>query len=235
MAPLGRPGLAFAVLVLQGITAAGWFRLHGMWPARQGIVLAFAAGLTADGVILALDSEHAPATALATLGIWALLVLVLQLRHRGDGDERLYALTVGVSSTVVTILCTGFLAAWSISGKSSGGGHATWSDGATVVIGAATVATAVLIRALLLPLPLIASIVAVAAATGAGAGLGGPTGVGTTGGAVLGATAGCCALIGLRVASYDWPSRFVHFTAGVALPITVAAPAVYVVGRYLTG
>ncbi|WP_006348350.1 hypothetical protein [Streptomyces sp. SID5473] len=39
--------------------------------------------------------------------------------------------------------------------------------------------------------------------------------------------------MGLRVASYDYPSRFVHFTAGVALPLTLAAPAVYLVGRIL--
>ncbi|CAM5228086.1 hypothetical protein SMICM304S_11179 [Streptomyces microflavus] len=38
---------------------------------------------------------------------------------------------------------------------------------------------------------------------------------------------------GLRVASYDYPSRFVHMTAGVALPLTVAAPAVYLIGRAL--
>jgi hypothetical protein len=42
-----------------------------------------------------------------------------------------------------------------------------------------------------------------------------------------------CALIGHRVASYDYPSRFVHFTAGVALPLAAAAPAVYVLGRAL--
>ncbi len=40
-------------------------------------------------------------------------------------------------------------------------------------------------------------------------------------------------MIGLRVASYDYPSRFVHMTAGVALPLTLAAPAVYLLGRTL--
>ncbi|MBM7087019.1 hypothetical protein JTP67_00195, partial [Streptomyces sp. S12] len=50
-------------------------------------------------------------------------------------------------------------------------------------------------------------------------------------GALLGAGVAACALIGHRVASYDYPSRFVHFTAGVALPLAAAAPAVYVLGR----
>ncbi len=54
------------------------------------------------------------------------------------------------------------------------------------------------------------------------------------GGALLGLAAGVCALIGLRVASYDYPSRFVHMTAGVALPLTAAAPAVYLIGRIIT-
>lgn len=54
-----------------------------------------------------------------------------------------------------------------------------------------------------------------------------------TSGALLGGAAGLCALIGHRVASYDYPSRFVHFTAGVALPLTAAAPAVYLLGRAL--
>jgi hypothetical protein len=52
-------------------------------------------------------------------------------------------------------------------------------------------------------------------------------------GALLGAAAGACALIGHRVASYDYPSRFVHFTAGVALPLSAAAPVVWVLGRTL--
>lgn len=58
------------------------------------------------------------------------------------------------------------------------------------------------------------------------------TGFGTKG-AALGAAAAICALIGHRVASYDYPSRFVHFTAGVALPLSAAAPVVWVLGRAL--
>ncbi|NEB77505.1 hypothetical protein G3I40_20110, partial [Streptomyces sp. SID14478] len=61
---------------------------------------------------------------------------------------------------------------------------------------------------------------------------GGATDLGTDG-ALLGLGAGVCALIGHRVASYDYPSRFVHMTAGVALPLAAAAPAVYLLGRAL--
>src|SRR5690606_14204309 len=85
----------------------------------------------------------------------------------------------------------------------------------------------------------VAGALALAAAVGAGAaaqavGAGaGPDAVTGAGGAGLGAAAGCCALLGLRVASYDFPSRVVHLTAGVALPLTAAAPAVYPLARLL--
>ncbi|MBX4174390.1 hypothetical protein K3A88_04735, partial [Streptomyces geysiriensis] len=65
-----------------------------------------------------------------------------------------------------------------------------------------------------------------------GAGRRRPLRLGTPG-ALLGAGAAVCALIGHRAAAYDYPSRFVHFTAGVALPLAAAAPAVYLLGRAL--
>jgi hypothetical protein len=78
-------------------------------------------------------------------------------------------------------------------------------------------------------LPTAASVVvALLAGAGGGAAAGWLTG---TSGALVGVGAAVCALIGHRVASYDYPSRFVHFTAGVALPLAAAAPVVYVLGR----
>ncbi|MFI6768775.1 hypothetical protein [Streptomyces sp. NPDC050355] len=214
-APLGRPALAVPVALLQAVTAAGWFRLNGMWPARQGIALAFLAGLTTDAALLATDRESAPLVGIGTLGVWCLLVLILQLRNRSSADERMYALTAGLTSTALAVLAAGHLAA---------SGHA-------VSVGAAAVAVATLARAL--PMPSAVSIgVALVAAAGAGIGAGQLTGLGASG-ALLGLAAGGCALIGLRVASYDYPSRFVHMTAGVALPLALAAPAVYVLGRAL--
>ncbi|MEV6566501.1 hypothetical protein [Streptomyces kronopolitis] len=214
-APLGRPVLAVPVALLQAVTAAGWFRLNGMWPARQGIALAFLGGLTTDVALLATDRASAPLVGIGTLGVWCLLVLVLQLRNRSSADERMYALTAGLTSTALTVLAGGQLAA---------SPHA-------VVVGAAGAAVATLARALPLPGP--ASIGAsLVAAAGAGIAAGQLTGLGVSG-ALLGLAAGGCALIGLRVASYDYPSRFVHLTAGVALPLALAAPAVYVLGRTL--
>lgn len=201
------------VVLLQAVMAAGWFRLNGMWPARQGIALAFLGGLVADIAILAVDTEQAPAAILGTLGVWVLLTVVLHLRNRMPADERMYALTAGVTTAALTVVAAGLLAA----------------DGKAATVGGAAVAAAVVARALPLPTP--ASLaVALLAAAGAGIAAGGASGLGG-GGAVIGLGAGVCALVGLRVAAYDYPSKFVHMTAGVALPLAVAAPAVYMLGR----
>lgn len=214
-AALGPYGLLVPLILLQAVTAAGWFRLNGMWPARQGIALAFAGGLTADVALLAAGKEHAPAAILGTLGVWVLLVLVLQLRSHAGSDERQYGLMATVASSALAVMAAGHLAAASDA----------------VVVGGLAVAVTVVARAL--PLPGAASlVVALLAAAGAGVAAGGVTGLGAQG-ALLGLGAGVCALVGHRVAAYDYPSRFVHMTAGVALPLALAAPAVYLLGRAL--
>ncbi|WP_329134854.1 hypothetical protein OG552_20085 [Streptomyces sp. NBC_01476] len=223
-AAVGKPGLTVVLVVLQAVTAAGWFRLNGMWPARQGIALAFLGGVTADIAVLAVDGKHAPLAMAGTLGVWLLLVLVLQLRHHGSPDERLSSLTATSASALLTVLAACYLA--------TATSHAGTDP---VVVGTIAVATATVVRALTLRLPLPVSLVlalAVAAVTGA---VTGPaTGFGGPHGALLAAACGAGALIGLRAASYDFPSRFVHFTAGVALPLTAAAPFAYVLGRALS-
>ncbi|MER5933765.1 hypothetical protein [Streptomyces sp. NPDC002054] len=205
--------LLVPLIALQALTAAGWFRLNGMWPARQGIALAFAGAVTADIAVLAVDETYRPGAIIGTLGAWVLLTLVLQLRSHAEPDERMYGLMASVASAALAIVCAGYLAA----------------DSAAVTVGAAAVAVAVFTRAL--PLPAAPSVaVSLAAAAGAGIAVGGLTAIGA-GGALVGLGAGVCALIGLRVAAYDYPSRFVHMTAGVALPLAAAAPAIYLMGR----
>ncbi|MEV0963866.1 hypothetical protein AB0J25_14960 [Streptomyces sp. NPDC049910] len=207
--------LLVPLIALQGLTAAGWFRLNGMWPARQGIALAFAGGLAADAVLLAAGREHAPAALIGTLGVWVLLTLVLQLRSRASADERMYGLMATIASAALTIVAAGFLAA----------------APDAVAAGGAAVAVAALARAL--PLPGAASaVVALLAAATAGIAAGAVTGAGTEA-ALPALGAGMGALVGLRLASYDYPSRFVHMTAGVALPLTAAAPIVLLLGRLL--
>ncbi|MFF4304255.1 hypothetical protein [Streptomyces sp. NPDC001601] len=209
-APISSYALVVPLVILQAVTAAGWFRLNGMWPARQGIALAFLGGVTADVAVLVAGRDQAPAAILGPLGIWVLLTLVLQLRSHADPDTRMYGLMATVASSALAIIATGYLGA----------------DPDAVSVGAAAVAVAVLARAL--PLPTVASVVvSLLAAAGAGIAVGGMTGLGAKG-ALIGAAAAACALVGHRAASYDYPSRFVHFTAGVALPLTAAAPVVWI-------
>ncbi|KIF03472.1 membrane protein, partial [Streptomyces sp. RSD-27] len=110
-AALGPYALVLPLIALQGLTAAGWFRLNGMWPARQGIALAFAGALVADGAVLAVDGTYGPGAIIGTLGVWVLLTLVLQLRSHADPDERMYGLMASVASAALAIACAGFLAA----------------------------------------------------------------------------------------------------------------------------
>ncbi|NJP67735.1 hypothetical protein [Streptomyces spiramenti] len=217
-APFGLYALLPVVVVLQAVTAAGWFRLNGMWPARQGILLAFAAGLAADVVLILAPAGEAAGALAGTLGVWFLLVIVLQLRHHGEGDDRLASLTATAASALLAVVAGGLLAAVTV-------------NRTAVVAVAVAVAVAALSRAAL-TVPWVSPVVALALATGAGAGVG-HWAQALPEGALLGAAAGVCALTGLRVASYDWPSRFVHFTAGVALPMTAAAPAAYLLARAL--
>ncbi|MFD5751005.1 hypothetical protein [Streptomyces sp. NPDC127033] len=214
-AALGPYALLVPLVLLQAVTAAGWFRLNGMWPARQGIALAFLGGVVADIAVLAAGRANGPAAIIGTLGVWVLLVLVLQLRSRASADERMTGLMATVVSAALAILAAGHLAA----------------APDAVAVGGVAVAAATVARAL--PLPGFVS-VAVSLLAGAGGGIvaGGLTDLGAQG-ALLGLGAGVCALVGLRAASYDYPSKFVHMTAGVALPLTAAAPAVYLLGRAL--
>ncbi|MET9553548.1 hypothetical protein [Streptomyces sp. NPDC006645] len=214
-AAVGPYALLVPLVILQAVTAAGWFRLNGMWPARQGIALAFAGALVADVAVLAVDDEYALPAILGTLGAWVLLTVVLQLRSYAGADERMQGLMATVASAALAIIATGNLAA----------------APDAVIVGALAVAAATVARALPLPGP-VSVVVALAAGAGAGIVAGGLTDIGGQG-ALLGLGAGVCALIGLRVASYDYPSRFVHMTAGVALPLTVAVPAIYLLGRAL--
>ncbi|OAH13308.1 hypothetical protein STSP_33430 [Streptomyces jeddahensis] len=223
-AAVGQYALLVPLVVLQAVTAAGWFRLNGMWPARQGIALAFAGALVADAALLVAGRGNEPAAILGTLSVWVLLALVLQLRSHAAPDERMYGLMATVASAALAIVAAGHLAA----------------EPDAVTVGGLAVAAAVLVNAALraLSLPSVVSVVlAAAAASGAGVAVVGMAslsgGADGTQGALLGLGAGVCALIGHRVAAYDYPSRFVHMTAGVALPLAAAAPAVYVLGRGL--
>jgi hypothetical protein len=213
----GKFGLVVPVALLQAVTAAGWFRLNGMWPARQGIALAALGGFVADAAILAASAHSSgPAILAGTLGAFFLLVLILQIFRPSNPDERFYALTVCASATVATVLAGGFLAVGS---------------GKAVLAGALAAGVSAAVSSALRRPAAIGFAAGGVVGLLTGAGLAAATGLGMSEGLLLGLGAAGCALIGRRVAAYDFPSRFVHMTAGVALPLALAAPVVYLIAR----
>ncbi|MFJ8045005.1 hypothetical protein ACIRBX_31340 [Kitasatospora sp. NPDC096147] len=193
----GRYGLAAGLTAAQALTAVGWFRLHGMWPARQGIAGVALAGVVADLAVL----THGAAGLLGALGVYLVVVLVWQTFRPADPAERFYALTVLGSGVLLAGL------------------------EASLLLGTHTPAAllAVAVTVLLASCPAPAAVAASAAlllGTAAGVLAGGPP--------VQAVLVAVGALVGRRVASYDFPSRFVHFTAGVVLPLAVAAPLAWI-------
>lgn len=231
---LGRPAAAGGVFVLQLVTAAGWFRLNGMWPARQGIALAALAAAVTDGVILFTASGVVFQVLLAVLGVGVLLVLGQQAVQRTPPGELTDALTVTLVATALTVLTAGWLPVRAL-------GPDSWSDAAVLSVGVAAVAVTGVFRAglltlgrvLALPAELFSLLIALAAAAGSGVLAGAWTHVGAGNGALIGLAAAVGGLIGHRVAAYDFPSRFVHLTAGVALPLSCAVPTTYLAGWLL--
>ncbi|NYI07516.1 hypothetical protein [Allostreptomyces psammosilenae] len=234
---LGMWTLVPVVMLLQVLTAAGWFRLNGMWPARQGIALAALSALVADVALLVVGPDGSGmgrAGALAgVLGAVWLLPLAQQMARRGGREELIPAVTVTASATVVSVMAGTFLPALRAA-QDAAEGAVGWPASAPIVLGVSAVAVAVLAAAApaaRLPGPLrnpgLRAGAGLALAAGVGAVLGGALGVGALAGLVLAAVAGVLGLAGRRVASYDFPSAFVHHTAGVALPLALAAPGVW--------
>ncbi|MET7299734.1 hypothetical protein [Embleya sp. NPDC005575] len=222
----GKPALVLGVAFLQVLTAVGWFRLNGMWPARQGIALVVVAAFGTDIAVYA-KGEQGLASVPAVLAGTLLVMLALQARSGARPGELLPALTVTTSAALITAFDVAYLVAGEL--------HDGPIDaGAAVVSAALAAGVATLVRAVPLP-PAVAPIPSWLLGTAAGAAAGIALGGDAPYAALLGAAASALGLLGRRVAGYDHPSRFVHFTAGVSLPLALAAPAAYLLGRVMIG
>ncbi|MFI6980672.1 hypothetical protein ACIBSV_19050 [Embleya sp. NPDC050154] len=222
----GKPALVLGVAFLQVLTAAGWFRLNGMWPARQGIALVVLAAFATDIAVYA-KGEQGLASVPAVLACTLLVVLALQARSGARPGELLPALTVTTSAALIAAFDVAYLVAGDLEGGPI-------DAGAAVVAAVFAAGVATLVRAVPLPpavAPIPSWLLGAAAGAGAGIALGGEAPYA----ALLGAGAAALGLLGRRIAGYDHPSRFVHFTAGVSLPLALAAPAAYLLGRVMIG
>ncbi|MFI6583655.1 hypothetical protein [Embleya sp. NPDC050493] len=222
----GKPALVLSVAFLQVLTAAGWFRLNGMWPARQGIALVVVAAFGTDVAVYA-KGEQGLASVPAVLAGTLLVMLALQARSGARPGELLPALTVTTSAALITAFDVAYLVAGELHGGPIDAGAAVVC--AVLAAGVATLVRAVPLPAAVAPIP--SWLLGTAAGAAAGIALGGEA----PHAALLGAAASALGLLGRRVAGYDHPSRFVHFTAGVSLPLALAAPAAYLLGRVMIG
>ncbi|MFE5326508.1 hypothetical protein ACFRCG_08960 [Embleya sp. NPDC056575] len=222
----GKPALLLGIAFLQVLTAVGWFRLNGMWPARQGIALVVLVAFGTDAAVYA-KGEQGLASVPAVLAGALLVTLAMQARSGARPGELLPALTVTTSAALITAFDVAYLVAGDLSGGPV-------DAGAAVVPAVLAAGVATLVRAVPLP-PAIAAIPSWLLGSAAGAAAAVSLGGEAPYAALLGAGAAALALLGRRVAGYDHPSRFVHFTAGVSLPLALAAPAAYLLGRVMIG
>ncbi|MGC0418473.1 hypothetical protein [Embleya sp. AB8] len=222
----GKPALVLGVAFLQVLTAVGWFRLNGMWPARQGIALVVVAAFGTDAAVYA-KGQQGLASVPAVLAGALLLSVLLQARSGARPGELLPALTVTTSAALITAFDVAYLVAGELSGGPIDAGAAV--VGAALAAGVATLVRAVPLPDTIAPIP--SWLLGTAAGAAGGVALGGEAPYA----ALLGAGAAALGLLGRRIAGYDHPSRFVHFTAGVSLPLALAAPAAYLLGRVMIG
>jgi len=216
--------LLLAVALAQGVVVAGWYASLAVPGTFGGAVVAGGTALGADLVVLAEDGDRPLSSVPAVLAVSVLAALVHQLVRR-DGRDRLTAsLTATVAVTALAALGCFLLAA--DAGRHGAPLVAAATSGA--MLGAAAMALRPLLR---LPVWSLAAAGA-AAATAVGVAVAGATDLGTAAAvAVVVSAAGAGAMAAAVVARSAAPQPML---AG-ALPLVVAGPLAYVLGRLLVG
>jgi hypothetical protein len=223
-AAAGEGVLVLAVALVQACVIAGWHRSVGVPGAVEGALVAGAAALAADMLVLTAPADRPLARMPAVLSLAVLGALVAQLARR-DGRPRL------VASLTATVCLSAFAAlpAAQLAALGSEGG---------VPLVAATVVPAGLVAAAdavgrtgtgprwLRPLTAMVAALASGAVVGGLTGL--ETGVAVATAAASGAVAWAGAVLADRAARPD-------ALLAAALPLALAAPVGYVMGRLLIG
>jgi hypothetical protein len=218
------PVLVLAVLLAQGLFAAGWFAGLRVPSPRGGLVVVAAAGAGADIAVLAGDDTRPLAHVAPVLGLALLAAFAHQLLRRDGRVE----LTVSLTATGTAAVLAGLASAWLALDVSPHG------DGLLVVAAVAAAAPAVIdLVAGLVSGPRWVAAVAAAAVTLLASGLvAGSTEVGTPVALAAGAGGAVAARLAALLAERA-PTPQVLLTA--ALPAALVAPVVYLLGRVLVG
>jgi hypothetical protein len=212
--------LVLIVLGVQGLLLSGWYRVLDVPGAIGGMVLAGATAVAADVLLLVRDEVRPLKPVVGVLGLAMLGALVHQLTRRPDRTRVTASLTATCTQVVLVALGSLYLAA-------------NETRGGAALVSAVALAAAAAAAAELLPF---ASGFRVA--------------IGVVGGAVVGAVVGATTHLAIGSALLAGVSASVVAVAATgfvrragrpdlpvaaALPLLVAAPVSYVVGRILVG
>ena len=212
--------LALVVVGAQLLLATG---VAATTPAgRRGTWLVVAGAGAVASLLVARRSGVVDLGVLAPAAAGAVLASLLrEMLRRGSRA----GLTRSVSTTLTGALLSVFLAAWAVT--------QTLLDGpAMVSLGAGGVAVAALVWAVPGPRGLLGPLGPLAAAAAGWAVAGQLDPAYTSGpGAVVAATGGACAAIGLTVSGWWQPRSREHAALVATVPLALAAPLVHVVGR----
>ncbi|MDQ1625643.1 MAG: hypothetical protein QOJ49_1141 [Actinomycetota bacterium] len=217
----GSVALLLAVLITQATIIARWHKSLDVPGALGGAVLAGTAGLAAD-LLVALRDDPRPLTGLTgVLGLAVLGAFLHQLSRRGDRD----GVTASLTATVALVVLTVFTALYLAAAKTRG-------DAALVAVVVLSVLAARLAEQVRVPALRRAALAVLAGAVvgAAGGRLAGDLGVGV--GLALGAAAAIATGIA-SVVTRGLPRAVM--TTVAALPLAVAGPVAYVLGRVLIG
>ena len=212
--------LVLAVLVVQGLLVWGWYDALGVPGRTGGLVLAAAAAVAADVLLLVRDDTRALTPVAGVLAMAMLGAMVHQLARRG-GRTRL---TESLAATMA-LVAFATLGALFVAAEQTLGGPA--------LVALAALSAALAAGASMVPLPT-ALVVGIAAGGGLVLGLlvAGITdlsvGPALTTGAAAAATALAAIMLVRRVKQPD-------LATAAALPLLSVAPVAYVLGRILVG
>jgi hypothetical protein len=218
------PVLALAVLVAQGLFAAGWFAALRVPGRAGGLVVVAATAVGADVAVLAGDDTRPMAYVAPVLGLALLASLAHQLVRRDGRVE----LTVSLTAIGCAAVLAGLASAWLALDVSRAGSALL----VVAAVAAAAPAVADLAAAVVSVPRWVPPAVAAAVTLGAAAAVAAWTDVGLGVAAAAGAggavAAGLAVMLAGRVVT---PQPLLS----AALPATLVAPVVYLLGRVLVG
>jgi len=216
----GEAPLVLAVLVVQGLLVWGWYDALGVPGRTGGSVLAGAAAVTADVLVLVRDDTRALTPVAGVLAVAMIGAMVHQLARR-DGRQRL---TESLTATM-TLVVLATLGALFVAAEQTLGGPA--------LVALAALSAAIAAGASMVPLPT-ALVTGIAAVGGLALGLlaAGITDLSVGPALTTGAATAAAALAAItfvrRVKQPDLATT-------AALPLLSVAPVAYVLGRILVG